>query len=150
MDAVYRLSLAITGNEADAHDVAQETFLTTWRSLPRLRDPVRFDAWLLRIAVNEARMALRARRRRRVREIPEGAASPTPAESAAPSDGDLLAAALDHLTSDQRAILALHHLEGYTVAEIAGVLAIPAGTVKSRLFTARRALGAALDADADP
>jgi RNA polymerase sigma-70 factor (ECF subfamily) len=150
MDAVYRLSLAITGDEADARDAAQETFVAAWRSLSRLRDAERFDAWLQRIAINEARMAVRARGRRRVREIPTAhlASVPEPA-TRAQSDGARLAKALDRLTADQRAILALHHLDGRPVAEIADILAIPIGTVKSRLFTARRALDAALSTDED-
>jgi RNA polymerase sigma-70 factor (ECF subfamily) len=145
MDAVYRLSLAITGNEADARDAAQQTFVSAWRSLRRLQNADRFDAWLHRIAVNEARMTVRARTRRRLREIPSSAVQRV-TETAAPEldDGVRLGAALAHLTPDQRAILALHHLDGRSVADIAGVLDIPAGTVKSRLFTARRALDAAL------
>ena len=70
MDSVYRLSLAIAGEPADAADAAQETFLAAWRQLGRLRETDRFDAWLTRIAVNAARMTIRGRRRRRVREIP--------------------------------------------------------------------------------
>lgn len=70
MDAVYRLGLAILGDEADAADAVQMTFVAAWQQLPRLRDPDRFDAWLQRVAVNSCRMALRARGRRRIREIP--------------------------------------------------------------------------------
>jgi DNA-directed RNA polymerase specialized sigma24 family protein len=69
MDAVYRLSYAILGDEADARDAAQESFVAAWRQLGRLRDPERFDVWLQRIAVNAARQTIRARRRRRIREI---------------------------------------------------------------------------------
>ena len=54
MDAVYRLTSAILGNEADAHDAAQEAFVAMWRQLPRLREPERFEAWLQRVAVNAA------------------------------------------------------------------------------------------------
>lgn len=148
MDAVYRLTLAITGNEADAGDAAQQTFIAAWRALPRLRDAARFDAWLQRVAVNEARMVIRARRRRQLREI-SSAAVLGPHVPAAESDGTRLQAALGALTPDQRAILALHHLDRRSVAEIAEVLQIPAGTVKSRLFHARRALDAALRAEDD-
>src|SRR3954447_11458790 len=66
MDAVYRLTSAILGNEADARDAAQETFVAAWRQLARLRDPERLDAWLQRVAVNASRMTLRSRNRRRV------------------------------------------------------------------------------------
>jgi len=151
MDAVYRLTHAIVNDPADAADAAQETFVAVWRQLPRLNDPDRFDAWLRQIAVNAARMSIRARSRRRVREISATAvAAGAAADRASPTDdGARLAAALDNLSADQRALLALHHLEGRSVAEIADVLQIPAGTVKSRLFTARRALDAALAEKAD-
>ena len=149
IDAIYRLSYAIVGDEADARDATQETFIGAWRRIRELRDPDRFDAWLQRIAVNSARMTLRARGRRRVREIPSGdvAALATAADRAAPSvrsDADLLGAALGVLSTDQRTILVLHHLEGHGVAELAEILAVPVGTVKSRLHTARRALQDAL------
>jgi RNA polymerase sigma-70 factor (ECF subfamily) len=146
MDAVYRLTAAILGDEADARDAAQETFVAAWRELPRLRDPERFDAWLQRVAVNAARMTLRARTRRRIREIPSSRIAALP-ETAAPtgrSDTEVLDAALARLPIEQRTILVLHHLEGRPIGEIAAILEIPEGTAKSRLFHARRALGAAL------
>ena len=149
IDATYRISFAIVGEEADARDATQETFVAAWRRIRELRDPDRFDAWLQRIAVNSARMTLRARGRRRVREIPSGdvAALATVADGAAAparADADLLGSALDRLPFDQRTILVLHHLEGHGVTELADILAIPVGTVKSRLHTARRALEVAL------
>ncbi|MEK6719047.1 MAG: sigma-70 family RNA polymerase sigma factor [Chloroflexota bacterium] len=153
MDAVYRLSLAILGDEADAHDATQEAFVAAWRQIGQLRDADAFDAWLGRITVNAARMTLRSARRRRVREIPSsevdrlGKRSLDEAHDRTfvdPTDGTRLADALRSLSLEQRSLLALHHLDGRSVAEIAEVLEIPIGTVKSRLFTARRALDAAL------
>ena len=149
IDAVYRLSFAIVGDEADARDSTQETFVSAWRRIRDVRDPDRFDAWLQRIAVNAARMTIRARDRRRVREIPSGdvaalAAFMDRGMAAERSDADRLGAALDILPLDQRTILILHHLEGRGVAELAEILGIPIGTVKSRLHTARRALEAGL------
>ncbi len=152
IDAVYRLSLAILGDEADARDATQETFVAAWRRIASVRDLDRFDSWLQRIAVNAARMALRARRRRLVREIASSDVEITAGPSAAavePTDGQRLARAMDRLTFDQRAILALHHLEGRGLDEIAATLAIPIGTAKSRLFTARRALEKALFVEDD-
>lgn len=152
IDAVYRLSLAILGDEADARDATQETFVAAWRRIASLRDVDRFDAWLQRIAVNAARMTLRGRRRRLVREIPSAdmnaVAGPVPQERP-PSDADRLGAAMARLSSDQRTLLALHHLEDRGLEEIAAVLGIPIGTVKSRLFTARRALENALSTEAE-
>ncbi len=152
IDAIYRLSFAIVGDEADARDSTQETFIAAWRRIRELRDPDRFDSWLQRIAVNAARMTLRARGRRRVREIPSGdvARLATMSDQATTelADPDLLGAALDRLPADQRTILVLHHLEGQGIAEMAEVLGIPVGTVKSRLHSARDALHAALAAEA--
>jgi RNA polymerase sigma-70 factor (ECF subfamily) len=152
MDAVYRLTRAILGNEADARDAAQETFIAAWRELPRLREPDRFEAWLQRVAVNAARMTIRARSRRRVREIPSSTVAALAALSdrvagAPADDGAILDAALALLPVDQRAILVLHHLEGRPLAELALILEIPEGTAKSRLFAARRALAAAIAAN---
>lgn len=154
---MYRLTLAIVGNEADAADATQETFIAAWRQLRGLRDPDRLDAWLSRIAVNTARMLARGRTRRAVREIPgygpaaEAVPSPfgNPAGQAA-ADARALGAALDRLPNDQRTILALRHLEGRGIAEIATVLGIREGTAKSRLFAARRALAMALATEDDP
>ena len=155
MGAVYRTSLAIAGNEADAADATQDAFVAAWKQIRSLKDATRLEAWLGRITVNAARMVVRARRRRSVREIAALDArvsqvssshvssshlSPSPAER----DGQTLAAALERLDPDQRAILALHHLDGRGIPEIAGILGIPEGTAKSRLFTARKALAAAI------
>jgi RNA polymerase sigma-70 factor, ECF subfamily len=151
MDAVYRLTAAILGDEADARDAAQETFVAAWRELPKLRDPARFEAWLRRVAVNASRMTLRARGRRRVREIPSSQvvtlASRWAADRGPAADAARLDVALRRLDVNQRAILVLHHLDGRPLAEIAEVLGIPVGTAKSRLYHARRALEAALRAD---
>lgn len=150
MDAVYRLTAAILGDEDDARDAAQETFVAAWRGLPKLRDPERFDAWLQRVAVNASRMTLRARGRRRVREIPSSqvVALANHADHGPEADAARLDVALRRIDVDQRAILVLHHLEGRPLTEIAEILGIPVGTAKSRLFHARRALEIALWAEA--
>jgi RNA polymerase sigma-70 factor, ECF subfamily len=151
MDAVYRLTSAILGNEADARDAAQETFVAAWRQLPRLREPERFEAWLQRVAVNAARMALRARGRRRIREIPSSTVTAMPDRAVDVAAGRphrddvaILDAALTTLSVEQRSILVLHHLEGRSLIELAATLDIPVGTAKSRLYAARRALAAAI------
>jgi RNA polymerase sigma-70 factor (ECF subfamily) len=152
VDAVLRTALAVLGNEADAHDAVQETFLAAWRRLPTLRDVDRFDAWLGRITVNACRMALR--RRRGVREIPVAdstTADPaTSAFDAAAASADAFDRAFGRLSVDQRAILVLHHLDALPITEIAARLGIPGGTVKSRLHSARRALERALAAEDRP
>jgi RNA polymerase sigma-70 factor (ECF subfamily) len=157
-EPLFRTALAILGNEADARDATQETFIACWRRFGDLRELDRFDAWIGRILINECRMTLRSRRR--VREVPVdetadladrsdgdfGAryARPSPAASGAePSDFD---GAFARLTVDQRSLLVLHHLHGYGVREIGAWLGIPTGTVKWRLNRARNALKRELDA----
>ena len=147
MEAVFRLGIAILGDEADAADAAQETFICAWRQLSSLRKPDHFDAWFQRIAVNSCKTALRARRRRRVREVPSLAAGEIHEpyfDDRGPSDAAALTDTLATLPLDQRVILALHHLEGRPLAEIASLLGVPVGTAKSRLFHARGALAKAL------
>jgi RNA polymerase sigma-70 factor, ECF subfamily len=150
--AMARVAMAILGDEADVADALQETLVSMWRELPRLRDSARFASWADRILVNACRLALRRRMRTRVRQVslpsalnddvrmpirrgPEGDVA----------DREAFDRAFESLSVDARAVLVLHHLEGRSVATIAAALAIPAGTVKSRLFNARRDLEQALE-----
>ena len=155
VDRCYALAYRILRDPHRAQDASQQALLGAWRDLPTLRDPERFDAWLQRVAVNAARQTYRARRRRGVREIamsrmpiatdPAGDARLDPAQRA---DALALDTALPTLPIEQREILVLHHLEGLSTDDLADRLSIPPGTVKSRLFTARKALQAALDREA--
>jgi RNA polymerase sigma-70 factor (ECF subfamily) len=141
IDGMYRTAVAILGNAADARDATQDALLSTWRSLKSLRDPDQFEPWLRRITVNAARMVAR---RRRVREI-----HIDPDHEPAAEPGQVSAfrfdRAFEQLPIEQRALLLEHHLDGRSVAELAAQLAIPEGTVKSRLHTARKALDRALE-----
>jgi RNA polymerase sigma-70 factor (ECF subfamily) len=145
-EPLLRTAMAILGNDADARDAVQETFVNAWRGMSGLRDAERFDAWLGRILINQCRMALR--HRGRVREIPMPDspdsiyARPTTDSAASTSDFDL---AFNRLSADQRSLLVLHHLHGYDVREIASWMGIPSGTVKWRLSRARQALAAELE-----
>jgi RNA polymerase sigma-70 factor (ECF subfamily) len=143
---LLRIARVILSNEADAYEAAQETLIAAWSGLPSLREVDRFDAWLHRTLVNKCRDALR--KRGRVREIDFGGAeleAPDVAEQRLTQDAVL--AAFDRLSVDERHILALHHVDDLPVAEIAGLLGVPIGTVKSRLWTARRKLARALEAE---
>lgn len=143
-DPLLRTATAILGNEADARDATQETFISAWRSFGSLREPERFDAWLGRILINSCRMALRVRGR--VREVAITDSTDVAAtDSPHTSDSTDFDAAFDRLSVDQRALLVLHHLHGYDVREIAAWLGIPTGTVKWRLSRARAALAAQLE-----
>jgi len=160
LQAMTRTATAILGDESEANDAVQEALISVWRELPNLREPERFDAWAGRILVNACRHALKRRVRSRVREIrllPDAADGPGiglpsgssmsivagRAESLAADDA--LNRAFERLDADQRALLVMRHLEDRPLAEIAATLGIPAGTAKSRLFTARRALQKALE-----
>lgn len=143
-EPLFRTALAILGNEADARDATQEAFVAGWRSLPGLRDLDRFDAWIGRILINECRMELRHRRRLREVPIPEVTDSPALATDSPLATSTDFDAAFERLSVDQRAILVLHHVQGYGVGDIAASLGIPSGTVKWRLSPARKALAAEL------
>ena len=158
IDRCYRLAWSILLNDADAADATQEAFVSAWRQLPRLRDPHAFDGWLNRIVANTARMSRRHRVRLRevqVRSV-TGEAQPSepPPERGQSNEIDRLAdvdaigRAFDRLRDHDRAILVLHYVDGRPVAEIAKTLGVPAGTAKSRLHTARRALERAMEAEA--
>ena len=137
-----------------AEDALQQTLVTIWDELPRLRDPDRFDAWSDRVIVRAS--VAPARRERRggpvIRLLPDDAdADPVAAHGADEfgriADRDQLERGFRRLTPDQRAILVLQHYNGLSLAEIADVLGIPVGTAGSRIHHASRALRAAIDAD---
>lgn len=146
-DRVLRTARAILGNEAEAHDAAQEALVSAWVSLPKLRDAAKFDAWLTRILVNACRGMLR--RRRRNPEIELAGAHDTTIDTASGSlDTAAVRAAFGRISLDDRTILLLHHLHGLSLEQVGQQLAIPVGTAKSRLWNARRALERALEAEA--
>jgi RNA polymerase sigma-70 factor (ECF subfamily) len=154
LDRLMRLTFSIVSNDADASDAVQDACLLAWRELPRLREADRFEAWLWQIAINACRSALRTRRRTAVREIAVesmpagfdlvGAGRPLGDDL---SDTDVVRRAFRRLDPDKRAILVLHHVEERPIAEIAVLLAIPQGTAKWRLFSARQALERALEVE---
>jgi RNA polymerase sigma-70 factor (ECF subfamily) len=153
--AMTRVATAILRDPADVADALQETLVSLWRELPRLRSADAFPAWADRVLVNACRLVLRRRGRRRVHEIAlaEGSAASgegtagkgrTAAFDVELAEREAFDRAFETLDAEARAILVLHHLEGRAVGEIAAVLGIPVGTAKSRLFTARRRLEDAL------
>lgn len=138
-----RACRAVTGDEHDADDAAQDAFLS---ALDRIEtyDPKRpFGPWLMRIATNAAIDLLRRRAVRRTELLDESlaAASGSPARDAEQAElRQRLAAALARLPERQRVAVTLFDLEGYAHAEIADILKIPEGTVRSDVFHARRKL----------
>jgi RNA polymerase sigma factor (sigma-70 family) len=146
VDRALRTARAILGNDAEAHDAAQDAFVAAWINLPRLRDASRFDAWLNRVLVNRCRETLR--QRRRSREIRDDVDAPLADFAGGTVETVSVKAAFGRLTVDERTILLLHHLHGLPVDQVARQLDVPVGTAKSRLWHARRSLERALEAEA--
>ena len=143
---MVRTARAILNSDSDAHEAVQETLIAAWIGLPRLRDDHRFDAWLARVLLNQCRESIR--RRGRVREIHvEGLEPAAPDIAEASVTQAAILRAFDRLSVEERHILALRHLHDLPVAIIAEQLDIPVGTAKSRLWTARRSLERALEAE---
>ena len=150
-DRMYAIATRILRDTELAEDALQSALLTAWRQLPTLRDPDRFDAWVRRLLVHAC--YAEARRQRswaaNVRVLPvDGPAAPDTTVSVI--DRDALDRAFRRLTIEQRAVFVLHHHAGLPLVEIADTLGVPAGTARSRLHYATRALRAAVEADAAP
>jgi RNA polymerase sigma factor (sigma-70 family) len=138
---LLRHARLLTGDEAAGADVAQESWVGIVRGLRRLDDPARFGPWAYRIVTRRAADWTRQRQRdRRPQRAVEEAPAPEPAEAPEADEIALLREALARLPGDRRAMLALLHVDGASVATIARIFEIPPGTVKSRLHHARREL----------
>ncbi len=148
----YRLVYAIVRHEQDARDICQEVWLTVWRQLGSFRSDARFTTWLHPIAVRRALDHLRKRRRWYDRFLPFAAGDATIESVPEPAGDDgrqqtegsersaRFQRLIDALPAKQRTILALREVQGLSYDEIAHATGIPAGTVMSRLYHARRIL----------
>ena len=142
----YRVALGVLRNPAEAEDVSQEALLRAYRRFHVLRDVQRFRGWLVRISFRLALDRLRALRSRTDRETrwaqPDRQPPPQSAEQLAALSQfqERLGRALDELPDGQRLVMLLTAIEGHSVDETAAILGVPAGTVKSRLFKARKCL----------
>ena len=148
-DRLFAIAQRILRDVDRTEDAVQDALVIAWRDLPALRDPDRFDAWLRRLLVRSC--ITEARRERRhsasIRVLPLDLPEPSDGYVSV-ADRDELDRGFRRLPPEQRAILVLRHFAGLELAEIADALAIPIGTVRSRLHHAHRAMRAALDADA--
>jgi RNA polymerase sigma-70 factor (ECF subfamily) len=139
---LYGLAVNLVGNPADAEDVVQETLAGAFRGLRAFRHESSVKTWLTRILVRQA--AHHHRRQRRY--WPGGVIAQPAPERVAPSDqgrADLrmdVEIALAALSPEHRQVVLLRELEGMTYEQMAAVLAVPRGTIESRLFRARRHL----------
>lgn len=150
---IYNLCLRMTGNPEDAADLSQESFLKAWRSLGSFQFESSFSTWLYRLASNTCLDYLRSIKRHpkvsltvedsdgetQMMDFPDTA--PTPEDAAiSKEENELLSRAMQELDEQQRQILTLRVVNDLSYAEIAEILSIKEGTVKSRLARTRDAL----------
>ena len=157
-----RVAYSVLRNREDAEDVAQEAFAKAYRSFSRLRDRERFRAWLVRMTWRMALDRQRANRRRMAREGHSDPWLPASAgRSLGPVEADVqvglearertrhLWRAIDALSEKLRIVIVLAGIQEHDIKEVAALLDLPEGTVKSRLFAARQQLKDALSWMAD-
>jgi len=156
---IMRLIASMVGDAAEVEDVAQETFIKAWRSLPQFRGDSSFYSWLYRIAINSARSwQASSMRRRNIAQPDVGYLGhdddggtftlserltdhdTPPARLASRQMAHTVQAAMQALPEDWRTALLLRETEGLDYAAIAQVMACPVGTVRSRIFRARQAI----------
>lgn len=137
----FRVAFAVLRHPHDAEEVAQEAFVRAYRHYTRLRDRERFRAWLVRVTWRLAIDRQRADRRRAAREFhAERRAEATPSEAQSHLRSIELWAAIDALPEKLRLVTVLSAIEGHNIREVAALLGVPEGTVKSRLSLARQRL----------
>ena len=140
----FRVAYSVLRQREDAEDIAQEAFARAYRRFRQLRDRTRFRAWLVRMTWRLALDRQRGEHRRLTRDTAWAAGAPA-AAPAPPAPVERLRAqelwrAIDALPPKLRMAVVLANIEGHRTGEVAALLGVPAGTVKSRLFEARRRL----------
>ena len=154
---VYRLCYLVMGNEQDAEDMTQETFIRAFRALPRfeIRQGINFEAWLYRIATNCCRSRMR-RKWYQVLPWPDPAPPIVNEPDEQPErlllrneQRDEILEAIGSLGDKHKLVVILRYYAGLSNEEIARTLNIPSGTVRSRLHTARQRLRSLLADRAD-
>lgn len=147
-DRLRNTLLRMTGSAEEAEDVAQEAFVQAYTKLDTFQRSSRFYTWLYRIAFNQAISKNRKRRPRvSLNAVQEAGGIEPEADGSAPADpvltgerSELLHEAIAELAEDHRQVLVLREFEGCDYQQIAEVLEVPVGTVRSRLFRARAQL----------
>jgi RNA polymerase sigma-70 factor (ECF subfamily) len=146
-DLAVRVAYSVLRRREDAEEIAQEAFTRAYRRFRDLRDPQQFRAWLVKVTWRLSIDRWRADRRRETRELAAAAddRGPNIEEEASRSERSaLLWKAIDRLPEKLRVVLILAALQEHGVREVAALLDIPEGTVKSRLFLARKGLAESL------
>jgi RNA polymerase sigma-70 factor (ECF subfamily) len=146
---LYAVAYRILRDHDRADDASQQAIVNVWRDLPSLRDPDRFEGWAYRILVNACYVEARRSRRESDASLKD-LDQATPDDALSVVDRDQLERGFRRLSADQRAVLVLRHYLEMDLSQIAEILGVPLGTVKSRSHAGRQALRAALEADARP
>ncbi len=147
VDRSYAIAVRVLRDPGRAEDAVQTAFLRAWQGLPGLRDTTRFDAWLYRLLLRSCYDEADRQRAYRASLHVVTVEPSAPDGSASTADRDQLDRALARLPIDQRAVVILHHYQGLALTEVADVLRVPEGTVRSRLHRALQSLRAAVEAD---
>jgi RNA polymerase sigma-70 factor, ECF subfamily len=155
--ALFRLAFRMTGNQQDAEDVVQESFLRAYKQLARFDERASFGTWLYRIAVNCSLDLVRSRKRRNENFAPVDpemedpvlslpSHDPTPDRMAMSGEvRDRVASALDELSPSERTAFTLRHFEGMCIEEVSRVLGCQPGAAKHSVFRAVQKLRRALE-----
>lgn len=152
-DSVYRLAFRLSGNQQDAEDLTQETFMRVFRNVKTYK-PGTFEGWLHRITTNLFLDMVRHRSKIRMEALPEDyervpGTAPTPEQVYSETNLDpALQAALDELSPEFRVSVVLADVVGMSYEEIAKTLGVKMGTVRSRIHRGRSQLRASLEAQA--
>jgi RNA polymerase sigma-70 factor (ECF subfamily) len=155
-DRVYNITFRMLGNRAEAEDVAQEVFISVFKTIDHFREESKFSTWLYRVAVNHCKNRIKYLARRHDRDRDEldesshqvnGAVAGGQVRAAQPDRAlegaqmeRLLQEAIGNLDDDHRVVVVLRDVEDLSIEEICDITGLPDGTVKSRLHRARLAL----------
>lgn len=139
---LWRHAWRLTGDESAAWDALQEAWIGVSRGIGRLVDAAAFPAWAYQIVSNKCRDSVRREQRRReaTETYSEWMQRDSPEAAIATGQASSLRETLEQLSGPDRAVLSLRYEEDFDTAEIASILGVPEGTVKSRLFYARQRL----------
>jgi RNA polymerase sigma-70 factor (ECF subfamily) len=162
-DKVFSLIYRMLGNRQEAEDVAQDVFITVFKTIESFRGEAKFSTWLLRIAANHAKNRIKHLARRptegadpddvsQVRAVPDRPSPPVQARIDSPDTlleamqtERLMQEAIANLAEDQRLLVVLRDVEEMSYQEIEEITGLPEGTIKSRLHRARMAIKEWLD-----
>ncbi|MFC1715178.1 sigma-70 family RNA polymerase sigma factor [Candidatus Poribacteria bacterium] len=143
-DAIYGLAFHITGNFADAQDITQQTFVTAYLKLSKLRSPARFIQWLKRIVINESVSWMRKQQRiSRLQERMDYSHNPVPTPHQEYEEKEINAAvrkAMGLLSEKNRLAITMYYIDGLTQREVGSFLGIPTSTVGNRISRGKKQL----------